>query len=92
VGRYPFDVELFHLLLQAGLSRRFPLIWNQRQLRQVLTEYLQHYNGVRPHRALDLHPPDPARAVTTIGPPPAPADVRRADVLGGLIHEYQRAA
>jgi len=24
VGRYPFDVELFHLLLQAGLSRRFP--------------------------------------------------------------------
>jgi len=23
VGRYPFDVELFHLLLQAGLSRRF---------------------------------------------------------------------
>jgi hypothetical protein len=23
VGRYPFDVELFHLLLQTGLSRRF---------------------------------------------------------------------
>jgi hypothetical protein len=23
VGRSPFDVELFHLLLQAGLSRRF---------------------------------------------------------------------
>ena len=22
-GRYPFDVELFHLLLHAGLSRRF---------------------------------------------------------------------
>ena len=22
VGRYPFDVELFHLLLHAGLSRR----------------------------------------------------------------------
>jgi putative transposase len=26
VGRYPFDVELFHLLLHAGLSRRFLLI------------------------------------------------------------------
>jgi transposase InsO family protein len=26
VGRYPFDVELFHLLLHAGLSRRFHLI------------------------------------------------------------------
>jgi hypothetical protein len=24
VGRQPFDVELFHLLLHAGLSRRFP--------------------------------------------------------------------
>jgi hypothetical protein len=23
VGRYPFGVELFHLLLHAGLSRRF---------------------------------------------------------------------
>lgn len=23
VDRYPFDVELFHLLLQTGLSRRF---------------------------------------------------------------------
>ena len=23
MGRYPFDVELFHLLLHAGLSRRF---------------------------------------------------------------------
>jgi len=23
VGRYPFDVELFHLLLHAGSSRRF---------------------------------------------------------------------
>jgi hypothetical protein len=26
VGRYSFDVELFHLLLHAGLSRRFPKI------------------------------------------------------------------
>ena len=25
VGRYSFDVELFHLLLHAGLSRRFPV-------------------------------------------------------------------
>jgi hypothetical protein len=68
------------------------LIWNQHQLRQVLTEYLQHYNRVRPHRALDLHPPNPARPVSVIGPAPAPAAVRRVDVLSGLIHEYQRAA
>lgn len=68
------------------------LIWNQHQLHWVLSEYLAHCNGVRPHRALDLHPPDPIRAVTTIGPPPAAADVRRVDVLGGLIHEYRRVA
>jgi putative transposase len=68
------------------------LIWNQRQLHQVLTEYLGHYNRVRPHRALDLHPPDPARPIAVIGPAPGPADVFRIDVLSGLIHEYQRAA
>ena len=68
------------------------LVLNQDQLHQVLTEYLQHYNRVRPHRALDLHPPNPARRVSVIGPAPAPAAVRRVDVLGGLIHEYQRAA
>jgi transposase InsO family protein len=68
------------------------LIWNQWQLRQVLTVYLTHYNGVRPHRALDLHPPELIRVVATIGPPPAAADVRRVDVLGGLVHEYRRVA
>ena len=67
------------------------LIWNQRQLHQVLTDYLQHYNGARPHRALDLQPPNPARPVTTVGSAPVPAAVQRVDVLGGLIHEYRRA-
>jgi hypothetical protein len=32
VGRYPFDVELFHLLLHAGLSRRFPNVNDGRKL------------------------------------------------------------
>lgn len=30
------------------------LVWNQRQLYRVLTEYLRRYNAVRPHRGLDL--------------------------------------
>jgi transposase InsO family protein len=71
------------------------LIWSPRQLRQVLTDYLEHYNRVRPHRALDLRPPDPVRPVRPVvvtRQAPAPADVRRVDVLDGLIHEYQRAA
>jgi transposase InsO family protein len=68
------------------------LIWNQRQLRQILSEYLEHYNRVRPHRALHLRPPAPARTVAVNRPAPAATDLRRVDVLGGLIHEYQHAA
>jgi hypothetical protein len=69
------------------------LVWNEPQLHRLLTEYLHHYNTVRPHRSLDLHPPRPATRLTliesrTVGAPP----VRRVDVLGGLIHEYRRAA
>ena len=30
MDRYSFDVELFHLLLQAGLSRRTPVLFQQR--------------------------------------------------------------
>ena len=40
------------------------LIWNQRQLHRVLTEYLRHYNTARPHRSLDLQAPNPASRLT----------------------------
>jgi putative transposase len=55
---------------------------------------VRHYNGRRPHRALDLEPPDPTPAVAAArGDPPAPLiTLRRRDLLGGLIHEYQFAA
>ena len=66
------------------------LIWNRHHLHRVLTGYLRHYNAARPHRGIDLQVPVPVAAP----PPPVgpPDDVRRIDVLGGLIHEYQRAA
>ena len=64
------------------------LVWNERQLHRILTEYLRHYNTARPHRALDLQPPDAARPLAAV----VPAAVERVDVLGGLIHEYRRAA
>jgi hypothetical protein len=57
----------------------------------VLTEYLRHYNTVRPHRSLDLQPPRPTR-LTLVEPGPVESSVQRVDVLGGLIHEYRRAA
>jgi putative transposase len=68
------------------------LVWNERQLRWVLTEYLRHYNTVRPHRSLDLQPPRPASRLMLVEPGTAESPVQRVDVLGGLIHEYRRAA
>jgi putative transposase len=68
------------------------LVWNERQLHRVLTEYLRHYNTVRPHRSLDLQPPRPASRLTLVQPRTVESSVQRVDVLGGLIHEYRRAA
>ncbi len=67
-------------------------VWNERQLHRVLTEYLRHYNTVRPRRSLDLQSPRPASRLTLVQPGTVEAPVRRVDVLGGLIHEYRRAA
>ena len=65
------------------------LILGRGHLEHVLRVYRRHYNEHRPHRALSLRPPD-ARAQ----PKRASAieSVRRRDLLGGLIHEYQAAA
>jgi transposase InsO family protein len=67
------------------------LVWNERQLHRVLTEYVRHYNTVRPHRSLDLQPPHPAPQLTLVEPGTVES-VQRVDVLGGLIHEYRHAA
>ena len=65
------------------------LILGRRHLDRTLRTYAEHYNRGRPHRALALATPltearDPI--------PVTPRDVRRRDLLGGLIHEYQGAA
>jgi putative transposase len=67
------------------------LIVNERHLRRVLAAYLRHYNAARPHRSLGQLAP--AQAGTR--PPEinlAEHRIRRKQVLGGLIHEYQIAA
>ena len=66
-------------------------MWNERQLHRVLTEYLRHYNTVRPHRSLDLQPPRSTQAAL-LEPGGRESVVQRFEVLGGLIHEYRRAA
>jgi transposase InsO family protein len=78
-----------------GTLRRELLDWlliiNEHHLRQVLAEYLQHYNTARPHRALGQLAPAQAGAQ----PPQinlAERRVRRRQVLGGLTSEYEAAA
>jgi putative transposase len=60
------------------------LILSQGHLERVLREYVSHYNHQRPHRGIELDVPTQG-AVST---PPRFHNVRRHDVLGGLIHEY----
>jgi putative transposase len=66
------------------------LVIGQGHLDRVLRVYVEHYNRHRPHRALRLEPPDPSSPGTTAED--RPAQVHRRDLLGGLLHEYQRAA
>jgi len=65
------------------------LIVGCRQLRSVLADYADHYNGHRPHRALGqaspLGPGEPVVLVPT-------GRIMRRDRLGGLIHEYAQVA
>src|SRR2546426_1238561 len=63
------------------------LIMNRRHLERVLRAFIDHYNSHRPHRSLNLKPPDPpAQKLGVVHPPTA--RLERRDRLGGLIHEY----
>ncbi len=64
------------------------LILGRRHLERVLRIYLAHYNNDRPHRGLALLPPESSDAAGR----PAAGAIERRDRLGGLIHEYHRAA
>jgi hypothetical protein len=62
------------------------LIINEAHLRHVLAGYVAYYNRARPHQGLEQQTPLPCAPGARVGP------VRRRDVLGGLIHEYDREA
>jgi putative transposase len=66
------------------------LIAGLRHLRSVLDEYVAHYNQHRPHRARNLRPPDCDDSITASVADLATARIRRHEVLGGLIHEYEQ--
>jgi transposase InsO family protein len=97
------DVRVVRTLVHApeanGIAERFVrsecldwlLILNARHPEHTIRVFVDHYNSGRPHRSLGLVPPN--------GPPTVTAEsdgqlieVRRRDRLGGLVHEYVRAA
>ena len=65
------------------------LIWNQRQLRLLLDDFIEHYNQHRPHRSLNQRAPtDNADAsMIELGQP-----IQRTTTTAGLINEYRPAA
>src|ERR1035437_368338 len=65
------------------------LILGRRHLDRTLRIYAEHYNRGRPHRALALASPLPGARDPI---PVSPRDVRRRDLLGGLVHEYYGVA
>ncbi len=69
---------------QECLNKLF--ILNEAHLRRVLNEYIAYYNTARPHQGLEQHMPIP-------GPVPARTGVVCCHpVLGGILHDYCRAA
>jgi putative transposase len=75
----------------VGTARRecldWTLIFGRRHLEQVLAEFVAYYNAARPHRGVNLDAPIPLPRTVDTG-----KTIERLDRLGGLIHEYRRAA
>ena len=68
------------------------LIVNRRQLERVLRVFVCHYNTHRPHRSLNLAPPERSEQRLVLAVRQPTIAIERRDRLGGLIHEYHLAA
>ena len=79
--------ERFVLTARTEVTDRM-LIFGQRHLRTILAQYQAHYNGRRPHRSRQLHPPRPDHPIADL----SQEQIKRRPLLGGLLNEYERAA
>ena len=68
------------------------IIWNQRQLERLVTDYIDYYNTHRPHRSLDQRPPRDSDLRESARPDPAQLRIVRSTRCDGLINEYRNAA
>jgi len=75
----------------VGSARRECFDWmiirGRRHAERVLNEYVDHYNRERPHRGLQLHPPNGQIHGGSAG-----GAIRCRARLGGLLREYSRTA
>ncbi len=98
VTRAPVEAPRANAIAErfVGTVRRECLDWllvvNRRHLERVLRTFIGHYNGHRPHRALDLAAPDRANVAPLPSRPSNVPGVNRRDRLGGLTHEHLAAA
>ena len=67
------------------------LVLGRPHLLRLLRASVRHYNQQRPHRGLALAVPQ-VRDQGWGSMPIRPGEVRRRDLLGGLIHEYHGVA
>jgi transposase InsO family protein len=65
------------------------LILGRRHLDRVLASYASPYNVERPHRGIGLRAPEKQSHVDPVEIVP---EIKRRDLLGGLIHEYYPVA
>jgi transposase InsO family protein len=79
--------ERFVLTARTEVTDRM-LIFGQRHLRTILTQYVAYLNGRRPHRSDQLHPPRPDHPVADL----SQERIKRRPVLGGLLNECEQAA
>ena len=65
------------------------MVWSERHLDRVVRDFVAHYNHERPHRGLHLEVPVPYLSDHQFN---GVGRIKRAERLGGLIHEYSVAA
>jgi hypothetical protein len=68
------------------------LIFGRRHLDPVLAKFIAHYNDHRPPRALNQRAPRTLKVEPDQVDEPDSTQLRRNEVLGGLIHEYRFVA